>query len=177
MPIDPVSEAGLARSSLALALALADRDMVRETEAADEFRRAAELFEGLLRVDPLSPDYRRGLGASWLNLGRLIDRPDHRSEAIEDYRQALRIREDLDRDYPDGPANLADLGAVRATLARALEAEQRAVPSAANYLMAIASQARAVALAPGVEAYRRELVRFERDLARLCRARLLPLKR
>ena len=171
MPVDPVSEGGLARSSLALARAY--REIGREGEASEEFLRASQLFEGSLRGDPLSPDGRRGLGDSLFELGRLSDRPTHRAEAIEIYRKALRIRQELDRDCPDGHANLAALADVRATLARALEAERRAVPSAANYMMAIAAQARAVALAPGVEAYRRELVRFERELARSFRARLV----
>ena len=155
MPIDPVSAAGLARSSLALALA--DRDMISRNRGDRGVPPGHQTLRGIAGIDPVSPDDRRGLGTSWFNLGRLLDRPGHRGEAIEDYRRALRIRQDLDRDYPDGHANLADLGDVRATLARALEAEGRAVPSAANYLMAIASQARAVALAPGIEAYRREL--------------------
>ena len=171
LPDARASEAGLARSSLARARAF--RDLDRETESADEFLRASRLFERVLRVDPLSPGDRRGLGATVFELGRLRDWAAGRAEAIRDYRRALRIRQDLARDHPQGHANLADLGEVRATLARALEAEDRPLPSAANYLMAIASQARAVALAPGVEPYRRDLARFERELARLFRARVV----
>ena len=172
--LDADSGAGLAHSSLTLARA--HRQLGRDLDSTGEFRQACRQFEDLARGDPSSIELRRELATSRLELGRLLDRPADRAEAIESYRRSLRIRRDLDRAHPDGLINLLGLAEVRVALAEALEAEGRILPSVANYLLAIAAEARAVSLAPGFEGHRRELNRLEKAPARVIRAWFLARK-
>ena len=171
MPSDRAAEAGKARA--ALALARANRDLGREPEAMDAFRVASERFEALVESDPLAPEFRRDLGTAQFEIGRLLDRPGRRDEAIDAYRRSLRIRRELHQSYPESHGDLANLASTRAALASAFEARGRPLSSGAGYVLAIADEARAVTLAPGVEVYRRELAGLVRTFAHLIRHRMM----
>ncbi|WP_435009632.1 protein kinase domain-containing protein [Tundrisphaera lichenicola] len=171
-PSEPGAGADLARFLMISATATRRIDLplrlARSYEALDDFRQASERFESLVLEDPTNLELRRDLAISHLEIGRiLLDRPDRLAEAIVELRRSLDLFIDLRRSHPASSIELANLGNARSALGLALGRRGRRIDAFSNDVRAIATDLGAIALAPGIGAYRRNLAQHSREFVEL----------
>jgi tetratricopeptide (TPR) repeat protein len=117
-------------------------------EALRSYRRAADLYEELVRESPTDARARQGLAASLDNIGNLEDDHGRHDAAVVVYRRALSILEALCREAPENRDYRRDLAGTSRNLAEAIEQGRRQGKRGASH-PAVADQAVAESLSRG----------------------------
>jgi tetratricopeptide (TPR) repeat protein len=124
--------------------------------AAENYRRAVELIEGLPDADRADPATRSLLAACYMNWGMAAGAAGHADEAERHLRTALDIRERLVGERPDDPAAQSGLAQAEHNLAAAFQ-HDRPAEAEAHYGRALAIHAALVRDHPGEESYQMAL--------------------
>jgi serine/threonine-protein kinase len=160
---DPKLEAERGRAYGRLASLRAE--MGEKARAAEDNERARATFQRLADVHPAVPDYRSGLAASHINLGRVLRELGRGLEAEKSYRAALAVQMQLVRHFPRVSEYRQNLGLVHNNLGNLLSDQERYPEVDAEYRAAIAAQEHLVRERPGVLQYRQELARSHNNRA------------
>ncbi len=104
----------------------------RVDESLADFRRAAAIFERMVRAKP-EHRLRCELGTSYHVIGRLLANSGRSSEAIEPYRSAIAHRERLARDHPGNVRWKSDCAGSWFRLGEAMESQGRIAAAVEAY--------------------------------------------
>jgi tetratricopeptide (TPR) repeat protein/tRNA A-37 threonylcarbamoyl transferase component Bud32 len=142
------------------------RDQLGQTdEAADVFRRAAELYAGLASDYPTEPAYRAGRADCQNRLGTLFEEVGKPAEAESAHRAALATYANLVDDFPAEPAHRRDLARSYNNLGATFAGRDRLAEAVAAFRAALAVREKLAADFPGAPEYRRDLAMGHSNLA------------
>ncbi len=139
-----------------------------EAEAA--YRRAAEVFAGLVGDFPAVPGYRNDLAVCHNNLGIVLSNTGRVGQAEAAWRDGLVIQKQLVLDFPAEAKCRGELARSHNNLGLHLRENGRPQDAEAEHQAARALQQRLAAELPAVPAYRDEMAASHNNLALLFRA-------
>jgi tetratricopeptide (TPR) repeat protein len=93
----------------------------RDAEAAELFRRSAEILEELLKTPEPAHYWRRDLGATRNRIGINHLSSRNHEAALEEFQRALVVMKEVDRNRPGDRETLGNIGAITGNVGLALE--------------------------------------------------------
>lgn len=116
--------------------------------AIESFRKSISLWEPLCEERRDKPEYRRGLGDAWSNLGIHLARDRKFEESEKAHRNAIAIHDALAAEFPDNPGYLGNSANVRNSFGVMLKDVQRNSETVEQYKQAIAIYKKILEKAP-----------------------------
>ena len=159
----------LARTQVMIAQGMAADDpfLPLDEGAVPLCREAIEGVAAASRLDPLDLELARTWAFAEANLASILARRGQRGEAIRTLRAALDRNDAIRRARPRSHVDLGASAAARVDLGRFEADAGRTLPAIGQLVTAFVYADRAAALAPGVDAYRRDRARSAACLAHL----------
>jgi tetratricopeptide (TPR) repeat protein len=135
--------------------------------AEQAFRKAGDLWQGLVTRFPTEPDYRKGLARSRYELGNFYREYRQTREAETSYGEAQALLRQLSTDFPRTVDYRHELARVYNSRGQLLERAGRRTDAEAAYRDAVVVSRQLVADSPSVPAYRQELASSLTHVGRL----------